>query len=191
MQSFSKFILFNVLGWKVVNGFPKELDKYLVIAGPHTSNWDFPLAIMTRLSQGVMINFIGKKALFKAPFGFFFRALGGTPVDRSKSKNMVQTLIDVYDSNEKFIFAISPEGTRKRVPAWKTGFYHVAKGANIPIVMVTLDFGNKQVLVNDPYYLTGNIEEDFLCFHHFYKDVKGKNPDQFDPDFHLNLKKSK
>ena len=191
MQSISKFILFNVLGWKVVNGFPKDLDKYLVIAGPHTSNWDFPLAILTRLSQGVMVNFIGKKSLFKPPFGFFFRGLGGTPVDRSKSKNMVQALIDVYDSNEKFIFAISPEGTRKRVSTWKTGFYHVAKGANIPIVMVTLDFGNKQVLVNDPYYLTESMEVDFQYFHKFYKGVEGRNPDQFDPDFHLNLKKSK
>lgn len=173
MQSISKFILFNVLGWKVVNGFPKDLHKYMVIAGPHTSNWDFPLAILTRFSQGVMINFIGKKSLFKPPFGFFFKALGGTPVDRTKSKNMVQTLIDVYDTNEKFIFAISPEGTRKRVSTWKTGFYHVAKGANIPIVMATLDFGNKQVLVNDPYYLTDSMEADFTYFHEFFKDVKG------------------
>ena len=191
MQSISKFILFNVLGWKVVNGFPKDLDKYLVIAGPHTSNWDFPLAILTRLSQGVMVNFIGNKSLVKPPFVFFVRGVGGTPVDRSKSKNMVQTLIDVYDSNEKFIFAISPEGTRKRVSTWKTGFYHVAKGANIPIVMVTFDFRNKQVLVNDPYYLTESIEADFQYFHEFYKGVEGKNPDQFDPDFHLNLKKTK
>jgi len=132
MQSISKFILFNVLGWKVVNGFPKDLDKYMVIAGPHTSNWDFPLAILTRLSQGVMINFIGKKSLFKPPFGFFFKALGGTPVDRSKSKNMVQTLIDVYNSNDKFIFAISPEGTRKRVSTWKTGFLPCSKGCEYP-----------------------------------------------------------
>ena len=188
MQSISKFILFTVLGWKVVNGFPKDLNKYLVIAGPHTSNWDFPLAILARFSQGVMINFIGKKSLFKPPFGFFFRALGGRPVDRTKSKNMVQTLIDVYNENENFIFAISPEGTRKKVSTWKTGFYHVAKGANVPIVMATLDFGNKQVYVKDPYYLTDNIEADFKYFHEFFRDVKGKNPKQFDPDFHLNMK---
>lgn len=179
------------MGWKVVNGFPKHLDKYLVIAAPHTSNWDFPIAILARFSQGVMINFIGKKSLFKPPFGFFFRVLGGRPVDRSKSKNVVQSLIEVYESSDSFKFALSPEGTRKKVSTWKTGFYHVAKGANVPIVMATLDFGKKEILVNDPYYLTDDMQADFTYFHEFYKNVKGKNPEQFDPDFHLNLKKVK
>ena len=188
MQSISKFILYNLLGWKVVNGFPKDLKKYLVIAAPHTSNWDFPIAILTKFAEGANINFIGKHTLFKPPFGFIFRALGGTPVNRSKSKNMVQTLIDVYHTNEQFIFAISPEGTRKKMTTWKTGFYHVAKGANVPIVMATLDFEYKQIVINDPYYVTGDQKVDFLYFHNYFKNVKGKNPEQFDPNFHLNLK---
>jgi len=191
MQSISRFILYKIMGWKVVNGFPKDLKKYLVIAAPHTSNWDFPIAILARFSEGVMINFIGKKSLFKAPFGFFFRVLGGRPVDRSKSKNVVQSIIEIYESSDSFRFALSPEGTRKKVSTWKTGFYHVAKGAKVPIVMATLDFGKKEVLVNKPYYLTDDMQADFNYFHEFFKDVKGKNPEQFDPDFNLNLKKAK
>ena len=89
---------------------------------------------------------------------------------------------------DKFIFDISPEGTRKKVSTWKTGFYHVALGAKVPVVMATLDFENKQILIKEPYYLTGDQKVDFEYFHKYFKNVKGKNPDQFDPNFHLNLK---
>ncbi|UCE94366.1 MAG: lysophospholipid acyltransferase family protein [Flavobacteriaceae bacterium] len=188
MKSISRFILFKLLGWKIINGFPEDLDKYIIIAAPHTSNWDFPIGILVKFSEGLPIKFIGKHTLFKPPFGFIFRALGGTPVDRSKSKNVVQGLIDIFNSQDRFIFALSPEGTRKKVSTWKTGFYHVAQGANIPVVMATLDFGKKQVLINKPYTLTNDMEKDFLYFHEFFKDVKGKIPENFDPNFHLNLK---
>lgn len=187
MQSICKFILFNILGWKVPHDFPSHIDKYIIIAAPHTSNWDFPIAVLSKFAKGKDINFIGKHTLFKPPFGFIFRALGGTPVNRSKSKNMVQSIIDIFNEKDKFIFAISPEGTRKKVSKWKTGFYHVAKGANVPIVMATLDFENKEILIKDPYYVTGNQKVDFEYFHNYFKDVKGKNPEQFDPDFHLNI----
>ena len=188
MQRISKFILFNLLGWKVPNDFPSQIDKYIIIAAPHTSNWDFPIAVLSKFAMGKEINFIGKHTLFKPPFGFFFRAVGGTPVDRTASKNMVQSIIDIFNEKDKFIFAISPEGTRKKVSTWKTGFYHVALGAKVPVVMATLDFENKQILIKDPYYLTGDQKVDFEYFHKYFKDVKGKNPDQFDPNFHLNLK---
>ena len=187
MQSICKFILFNILGWKVPYDFPSHIDKYIIIAAPHTSNWDFPIAVLSKFAKGKDINFIGKHTLFKPPFGFIFRALGGTPVNRSKSKNMVQSIIDIFNEKDKFIFAISPEGTRKKVSKWKTGFYHVAKGANVPIVMATLDFENKEILIKEPYYVTGNQKVDFEYFHNYFKDVKGKNPEQFDPDFHLNI----
>ena len=185
-RSISNFILCDLLGWRIVNDFPKNLDKYLIIAAPHTSNWDFPIGVLVKFAKGLDIKFIGKHTLFKPPFGFFFKALGGRPVDRSQSKNMVQSIVDIYNKEDKFIFALSPEGTRKRVSKWKTGFYHVARGAGVPIVMATLDFGKKQVLIDEPYYLTGDMKADFLHFHNFYKDVKGKNPEQFDPDFHMN-----
>ena len=187
MRRISKFILFNLLGWKVPNDFPSSIDKYIIIAAPHTSNWDFPIAVLYKFAKGIDIKFIGKHTLFKPPFGFMFRAMGGIPVNRSTSKNMVQSIIDIFNEKDKFIFALSPEGTRKKVSKWKTGFYHVAKGANVPIVMATLDFENKQILINDPYYVTGDQKVDFEYFHNYFKEVKGKNPDQFDPDFHLNI----
>ncbi len=186
-KSISNFILTKVLGWKIINDFPRDLDKYIIIAAPHTSNWDFPIGVLVKFAKGLDIRFIGKHTLFKPPFGFFFRALGGTPVDRSQSSNMVQSLVDIFNAHEKFIFALSPEGTRKKVSRWKTGFYHVARGADVPVVMATLDFGRKQVLIDNPYYLTGDEKTDFRHFHEFYKDVQGKNPEQFDPDFHLNV----
>lgn len=188
MKSISKFILYQILGWEIENDFPKDIDKYIIIAAPHTSNWDFPIAVLSKFIKGKDIKFIGKHTLFKPPFGFIFRALGGTPVNRSKTTNMVQSVVDIFNSREKFIFAISPEGTRKRVSKWKTGFYHVALGAKVPVVMATLDFENKKIKIAEPYHPTGDIKADFKVFHEYFKNVKGKNPEQFDPDFHLNVK---
>ena len=159
--------------------FPKNLKKYVVIAAPHTSWVDFPIAILARMSSGVMINFIGKDSLFKGPFGFFFRALGGTPVDRSKSNNLVDAIVEVFNSKEEFKLGLSPEGTRKKVDRWKTGFYYIAKNANVPIIMATLDFENKEIKISDPYYTTDNIDKDFEVFYAFYNNVKGKNPELF------------
>ena len=179
MQTISKFILYTILGWKLENDFPQEPKKYVVIAAPHTSWLDFPIAILCRMVSGTMVHFIGKSSLFKAPFGFFFRALGGTPVDRSKSTNMVDAVIDVFNNKEEFRLGISPEGTRKKVDKWKTGFYYIAKGANVPIVMATLDFKNKQIKISEPYYTTASKEDDFKVFYSFFKGVKGKNPELF------------
>jgi 1-acyl-sn-glycerol-3-phosphate acyltransferase len=124
-----------------------------------------------------MVHFIGKGSLFKWPFGYFFKALGGTPVDRDKSTNMVEGVINIFNSKEEFRLGLSPEGTRKKVDKWKTGFYYIAKGANVPIVMATLDFENKKIKISEPYYVTEDIHKDFKVFDNFYKDVKGKNPE--------------
>ena len=175
------------MGWKIVGSYPKELKKFIIVGAPHTSNTDFVLGVLMKYITGLPINFIGKQSLFKPPYGFIFKALGGTPVDRTKSANMVEAIIDVFNSNEEFILAISPEGTRKKVDKWKTGFYHIAKGANVPIIFNTFDFGKKEYLISDPYYLTDNMEKDFLFFHNFYKDVKGKHPDQYETNFHKNI----
>jgi len=177
VEKISKFILYNILGWRVENGFPETPKKYIIIAAPHTSWIDFPIAILSRMSQGKMVHFIGKGSLFKWPFGYFFKALGGTPVDRDKSTNMVEGVINIFNSKEEFRLGLSPEGTRKKVDKWKTGFYYIAKGANVPIVMATLDFENKKIKISEPYYVTEDIQKDFKVFDNFYKDVKGKNPE--------------
>jgi len=179
MKTIARFILYTILGWKIENDFPQEPKKYVVIAAPHTSWLDFPIAILSRMTSGTMVHFIGKASLFNGPFGFFFKALGGTPVDRSQSTNMVDAVIDVFNNKEEFRLGISPEGTRKKVDKWKTGFYYIAKGANVPIVMATLDFKNKKVKISEPYYTTDHKETDFKVFYSFFKNVKGKNPELF------------
>ncbi len=179
----SKFIYTKILGWKLVGDFPKDLKKYIVIGAPHTSWKDFPIAVLARNSWGVKINFIGKKSLFKPPFGFIFRSLGGAPVDRATTTNKVDAIVNVFKEHDEFRLALSPEGTRKKVKTWKTGFYYIAKGANVPIVMFTFDFGNKQVKLSEPYYTTDDIKNDFNTFYDFFKNIKGAKPELFEtPD---------
>jgi 1-acyl-sn-glycerol-3-phosphate acyltransferase len=103
--------------------------------------------------------------------------LGGTPVDRTKSNKLVDAVINLFNSKEEFRLALSPEGTRKKVAHWKTGFYYIAKGAKVPVVMATLDFENKKLKISEPYYVTGDLEKDFEHFNLFYKNVKGRNPE--------------
>lgn len=187
MKNISRFILCNILGWKTYDQFPPDLKKYILIVAPHTSWFDFPLGVLTRSTYGLKANYIGKHTLFKPPFGFIFRALGGTPVDRSKNANMVDAIIDIFNSNENFILALSPEGTRKKLTKWKTGFYFVAKGANVPIVMVGFDYATKSITVAEPYTVTGDLKTDYTHFHNFFKNVHGKVPEKFDPNFHENV----
>jgi len=176
---FSKFIFTKILKWKLNNDFPNDLKKYVVIAAPHTSWQDFPIGILARNTSDIKINFIGKDSLFKGPFGFIFRSLGGTPVDRTKSNNLVEAIVQLFNSKDEFRLALSPEGTRKKVEEWKTGFYYIAKGANVPVVMATLDFGRKEVKISEPYYLTDNKEKDFEYFKSFFKGVTAKNPELY------------
>ncbi len=187
MKYISRFIFYNIMGWKIVGDYPKDLKKFIIVGAPHTSNIDFVLGALMKYIKELPINFIGKHTLFKPPYGFIFKALGGVPVDRSKSSNMVDAIIKVFNEKDEFILAISPEGTRTKIEKWKSGFYHIALGANIPIIFNTFNFGKKEYLISKPYYLTGDKKKDFLFFHNFYKDVKGKFPDQFEPDFHKNI----
>ncbi|WP_299121260.1 1-acyl-sn-glycerol-3-phosphate acyltransferase [uncultured Tenacibaculum sp.] len=175
----SKFIYTKVLGWKLEGSFPENLKKYVVIGAPHTSWKDFPIAILARNSWGVPINFIAKKSLFKPPFGFIFRWLGGRPVDRTKTSNKVDAIVAVFNKHDEFRLALSPEGTRQKVKSWKTGFYYIAKGANVPIIMFTFDFENKTVRVSEPYYTTDDMDKDFKHFYNYYRNVKGAIPELF------------
>ena len=176
MKLLSKFIFKTILGWKLVGSFPKNEKKYVLIGAPHTSWKDFMIGVLVRFATGEKLNFVGKKSLFKPPFGFIFKWLGGSPVNRQKSTNLVDAIINVFNENDEFRLAISPEGTRQYVEKWKTGFYYIAKGANVPIVMFSFDFGNKQVELSEPYYLTDDMQADFNHFYQFYKDIKGAKP---------------
>ncbi|RAJ12032.1 1-acyl-sn-glycerol-3-phosphate acyltransferase [Olleya aquimaris] len=177
MRWFAKFIYFKILGWKVVGNtnFSKDtVKKAVIISAPHTSNLDFIIGILLRKVVGVKTNFIGKKELFTWPFGYYFRAVGGVPVDRKTKENKVQSIAKLFENKEEFRLTLAPEGTRSKVDEWRTGFYYIAKQANVPIIMFTLDFGNKQNKVSEPFYPTDNVEEDFKFMKNFFKGVVGK-----------------
>jgi 1-acyl-sn-glycerol-3-phosphate acyltransferase len=144
---------------------------------PHTSWVDFFLGLLVRRVWNEEINFIGKKSLFKFPLGWYFRWMGGAPIDRSKSSDTVTAIAAIFKEKEKFRLALSPEGTRKKVTDWKTGFYYIAKAANVPIVMVTFDYGEKQIAISQPHFPTDDRETDFKLYKSFFKGVKGKVPE--------------
>ena len=119
-------------------------------------------------------NFIGKKSLFIWPFGYYFKAVGGVPVNRSNKEKKVQTIAKLFEDKEEFRLTLAPEGTRSKVEAWRTGFYYIAKEAKVPIIMFTMDFGNKQNKISEPFYPTENVEADFKFMKSFFKGVKGR-----------------
>ncbi len=176
MNRLAKFVYFKLLGWKLIGSFPK-VDKCVVIVVPHTSWVDFFLGLLVKRVMDEEINFIAKKSLFKPPFGWYVKWVGGAPIDRSKNNNTVDAIAAVFEERKKFRLALSPEGTRKKVTEWKTGFYYIAKEAKVPIVMVAFDYENKQVKVSEPQFITANKEEDFKTYKTFFKGVKGKVPE--------------
>ena len=169
---FSRFV-FWIFGWSVEGKLPKE-KKYVIIVAPHTSNWDFMIGLFTRSIMKLKSKFLGKAPLFKPPIGWLFYALGGYPVDRSKSTNLVDKVVEIFDAHEEFIIAVAPEGTRKKVKKWKSGFYHIAYGAGIPILMAGIDYQTKCVYFSDLFWPTGDYEKDMVEIMNFYKDKKGK-----------------
>jgi 1-acyl-sn-glycerol-3-phosphate acyltransferase len=170
--------MFRLWGWRIEGEFPKDIPKYLTLGGPHTSNWDFVLSLLARTIQGADIKFMAKDSIFKFPFGWFFRKLGGYPVDRSQRNNFVQFVIDQYNNHERFAMAITPEGTRSRVDRFKTGFFHIAVGADIPVVPVVFDGKNKIYRINPAIKLTGVMEDDIETILNYYRGVDGINPEQ-------------
>lgn len=179
MSKLSKWIL-KLFGWKIEGSYPpaSEVPKAVVIVIPHTSNWDFPLGLLVRSAIGADIKFVGKSSLFKPPFGWLFRALGGYPVDRSKSTNYVQMMVDIFKREKNFHVVIAPEGTRSKVDRLRTGFYYIAKGAGIPIIMCRFDYDRKVVEFRQPYYPTGDFDKDFEVINGYFRNIKGKNPEQ-------------
>ncbi|TXE06486.1 acyltransferase [Gelidibacter salicanalis] len=177
MRWLSKFIYKKILGWNVVGNVTMSKDtikKAVIIGAPHTSWEDFYIALLMRQVIGVKSNFVAKKELFKWPFSYYFRAIGGAPLDRRPGQNKVEAISKLFKNRDEFRLALSPEGTRKRVEEWKTGFYYIAKKANVPIIMFTFDFEHKQNKISEPFYPTDDMEADFKFMQDFYKGVKGK-----------------
>ena len=176
LSAIARWIL-KRLGFKIVGDYPHDIAKKIIVAAPHTSNWDFPIGILLRNAIKAEINFVGKKSLFIFPFGFILKAMGGVPVDRSKSTNFVESMVQLFDSREKFTLTIAPEGKRKKVDKLKTGFYYIAKDANVAIVLIKFDWGNKVLEWRQPFYPSGNIISDMELIDDFFRGVAGYNPE--------------
>ncbi|MEK7200340.1 MAG: 1-acyl-sn-glycerol-3-phosphate acyltransferase, partial [Bacteroidota bacterium] len=129
-------LFLRLMGWSLKGTFPYHIKKCVMIVGPHTSSWDFVIGIAFRSKVRIThTKFLGKAELFRGPFGFIFRKLGGFPVERFEQHNMVEEAAALFENHDSFVLALSPEGTRKKVERLRTGFYHIAKKAGVPIVM--------------------------------------------------------
>lgn len=182
MRGLSRWVL-RLMGWQAGGMAPAALaqvPKYVLIAAPHTSNWDFPITLMLCFVLEIRVYWMAKASLFAWPIGWLARWLGGIPIDRSASHNTVQNTIDAFARNERLVIIVAPEGTRGKVTHWKTGFYHMAHGAGVPIGLAYLDFRRKVGGIDQMYTTSGDIEADMGNIQQFYRGITGKNPQQFD-----------
>jgi len=166
-------------GWKLNGKFPAGLKKAVLIVAPHTSWKDILVGFAAREQLKIYkAKFLGKKELFDGSFGWLFRWLGGVPVDRFSSQGAVEQVAELFNKHEEFIVAMSPEGTRKKVDKLRTGFYHIAKQAQVPILMVGFDFSKKEVIVGEPFHPSENEAADFNRIINFFAPIKGAKPEQ-------------
>ena len=170
----SKFILNKIIGWRVIGYLPKN-EKYIIAVVPHSSYFDLIIAVLIRTYSGLKIKFIGKKELFNPITSYLFKFLGGIPVDRTKKSNIVDEVVELFELGKIKILAIAPEGTRKRVEKWKTGFYYIALKAKLPILMVSFDYIRKEVKINNKFYPSGDIDKDFVELKKKVNDVLERN----------------
>ncbi|MCH8534519.1 MAG: 1-acyl-sn-glycerol-3-phosphate acyltransferase [Flavobacteriaceae bacterium] len=179
MRIFARFIFEKILGWKLIGGFDATILKSIVVVAPHTSWHDFYIGALARSILAIEINYVGKKELFKPPFGWYFKWMGGAPIDRSKNNNTVDEIVKVFEEKKVFRLAIAPEGTRKKVKNWKSGFYHIAKKANIPVIPVAFDYKLKQVVIHEPFKVLENAQSTMEYLKRHYEGVEGKEKENF------------
>lgn len=165
----------RMLGWRVV-GAPPTAKKFVLCAAPHTSNWDFPLMLMVMLKLRMDVHWMGKNDLFRFPCGGLMRWLGGIPIDRSRNSNTVAQMIEIYASAEELAVLIPPEGTRAHVQRWKTGFYHIAYGAGVPIQLGFFDARTRSAGFGPLIYPNGNIDAELPSIQAFFADKEGLRP---------------
>jgi 1-acyl-sn-glycerol-3-phosphate acyltransferase len=167
-------------GW-TVEGEKPPYDRYVLIAAPHTSNWDFPFMLAFAATFDIKVKWLAKHNLFRPPFGRIMKALGGIPVIRHKNSNMVADMIESFNQEQEAALVIPTEGSRARTKHWKSGFYHIAVGAGVPIVPSYLDFKRKCAGFGPALIPTGDLNKDMDYFREFYRDKFGKFPENFGP----------
>ena len=169
-----QWLFFKLMGWEIKGWFDPAIKKCVIMVMPHTSWHDFYIGLFARGIIGLEMHWVGKKELFRFPFGAYFRWMGGAPLDRSGNKNKVDSIAGIFGKRGLFRMAIAPEGTRKKVSELKTGFYYIALKANVPIIPVAFDYEKKQVNIGAYFYPTGNINKDLHALLPHFKNVKGK-----------------
>ena len=173
----------KLTGWRVEGSLPPGAEKSVFIAAPHTSNWDLPYTLMVAFALRLDLYWMGKEDLFRPPFRGLMMWLGGLPVNREKSNNLVAASVAaIKAASGPLQLTVAPEGSRSKARYWKTGFYHIAIGAQVPIVMAYLDYGQKRGGLGPVFQPTGNLDADMAAIKAFYAPFKGKNSDQFHAD---------
>lgn len=180
LRGFSVAFL-KLAGWKVEGSLPPQATKSVFIAAPHTSNWDLPYTLMVAFALRLNPYWMGKHTIFKAPFGPLMRWLGGIAVNREQANNLVASSAQaIRDADGPLQLIVPPEGTRSKTRYWKTGFYHIARTADVPIVMAYMDYAAKRSGLGPLFEPTGDIEADMNAIKAFYAPFKGKNAEQFE-----------
>ena len=174
MHHFAR-LLFHLTGWKV-EGTVHRPPSFVIIAAPHTSNWDAVILVVAAYIFSVRLSWFLKDTAFVWPLGPIVRFFGGVPIDRSTRRNVVAQAIDQFAERDRFILAVPPEGTRKHSTHWKTGFYHIAQGARVPIVLGYIDYRRRVAGLGPSFVPTGDIDADFAVFAEFYSHITPKFP---------------
>lgn len=168
----------RLLGWTVLGAVPNE-PKFVAIVAPHTSNWDFVICVMTMFALGLDLKWFGKHSLFHGPLGWLLRALGGVPVRRDATRGVVAEMADVIRAEPRFILALAPEGTRHHVDEWRTGFYHIAERAGVPIVPVALDWSKRELVIGGAVRTAGDPEREIAALRARYRAEMARHPEGF------------
>ncbi len=179
MRALGKLFL-KLMGWRAQGPLP-DLPKFVLVAAPHTSNWDLPYMLAIGTVLGMRVSFMGKHTLFRPPFGWIMRFLGGISVDRRGRHGAVDQMAAIFRQRERLILAVAPEGTRSHRDHWRSGFYEIARAADIPIVLGFLDYGNKCGGLGPILHPTGDLHADMDLIRAFYEPIRGRRPRKFGP----------
>jgi len=163
----------RLAGWRFDGEIP-NVSKAVVIVVPHTSNWDFPIGVLGMFAVDIRVSWLGKHTLFRGLVGSVMRWLGGIAIDRTGSAGVVEQIVELFDRSDQMLLGLSPEGTRSRVERWKTGFYHIANGARIPIVPIAFNWASRTIRFGPVLRTTGQVEEDIEILEKFFEGAKGK-----------------
>ncbi len=163
-------------GWTFHGERPKD-RKFILLGAPHTSNWDFILTWALMSYFDLPLKYFVKDQIFKGPLKPFFISMGAMPIDRSRRLNMVERTIEAFQENDDIVIGILPEGTRKYVEHWKSGFYHIAQGAKVPLILAGVDGVNKKLILLDRFETTGDIQADMEKLAEIFGDIKGMVPE--------------